>query len=314
LKTTFIAVGTAVLATLSVPAHAVNVVFDYTYDSAGFFTSEKRVVLDQVAQVFSLNLTDTLTAITPAGRDRFEAGFYNPQDPFGLRLQIRNLHVAENEVRIFVGSSAFSGQTLGVGGPGSYSASGSAAFIDNVQSRGQAGALTSTATDFGLWGGTITFGSQVSWYYDSDASSLESFSGFDFYTVAMHETAHVLGFGTSDSWFDAVVGNTFTGAATLAGNEGATVVLHGDGSNAHFSSALRGTANGLSQAPLMSPFIPAGQRRYMTDLDWAALDDIGWEVASLHATVPAAPVPEPRAWAMMIGGVLLIGAMARRRV
>ena len=50
----------------------------------------------------------------------------------------------------------------------------------------------------------------------------------------------------------------------------------------------------------------------MTDLDWAALDDIGWEVASLQATVPA-PIPEPRTWAMMLGGVLLIGMMARRR-
>jgi hypothetical protein len=51
----------------------------------------------------------------------------------------------------------------------------------------------------------------------------------------------------------------------------------------------------------------------MTTLDWAALDDIGWDVASLQATVPSA-VPEPGSWAMMLGGVLLIGTVVRRRI
>lgn len=312
MKKPLIAASAVLIATLSVPAQAIDVVFDYTYDSAGFFTSEKRGVLDQVAQVFSLNLVDTLSAITPSGSNAFTARLYNPQDPFGAELQINNFSIPENEIRIFVGSHAFSGQTLGVGGPGFQSVSGSTAFINNALSRGEPGALTQVETDFGPWGGSISFGANVNWYFDSDVSTVEGFSGFDFYTVAMHETAHVFGFGTADSWFDAVVGDTFTGAVTTATNGGAAVALQSDGTDAHFATTLRGVANGNSQIPLLSPFIPSGQRRFMTNLDWAALDDIGWEVASLQATVPA-PVPEPRTWAMMLGGVMLIGMMARRR-
>ena len=88
MKKPLIAASAVLIATLSVPAQAIDVVFDYTYDSAGFFTSDKRVVLDQVAQVFSLNLLDTLTAITPSGGNAFTARLYNPQDPFGTPLKI----------------------------------------------------------------------------------------------------------------------------------------------------------------------------------------------------------------------------------
>jgi hypothetical protein len=312
LKKSLIAASAVVIATLSAPARAIDVVFDYTYDSAGFFTQDKRVVLDQVARVFSQNLLDTLTAITPSGSTNFAARLFNPQDPFGATLQINNFSIPENEVRIYVGSHAFEGQTLGVGGPGFQNVSGSTAFIDNALSRGEPGALTPVETDFGPWGGSISFGSIINWYFDGDVSTVERFSGFDFYTVAMHETAHVFGFGSTESWFDAVVGDTFTGAVTTAENGGAAVALQSDGTDAHFATSLRGVANGSQQVPLLSPFVPSGQRRYMTDLDWAALDDIGWEVASLQATVPA-PIPEPRTWAMMLGGVLLIGMIARRR-
>lgn len=297
----------------ALPARAVDVVFDYTYDSTGFFTAEKRAVLNQVSQVFSLNLVDTLDAITPSGSNTFSAGFFDPQNPFGNSVNIANFAVAADEVRIFVGTQSFSSQTLGVGGPGSYSVGGSSSFVDSAVSRGERGALTPVKTDFAPWGGSITFGSNVAWHFDSDVSTLESFSGqYDFYTVAVHETAHVLGFGTAPSWTAQVIGDTFTGALTRAANGGVSAALQSDGSDAHFSASLRGIANGVQQAPLLSPFINIGRRQYMTDLDWAALGDIGWEIASQQITVPS-PVPEPGAWAMMLGGLLIVGSLVRRR-
>jgi hypothetical protein len=75
--------------TTALPARAVDVVFDYTYDSTGFFTAEKRAVLDQVSQVFSLNLLDTLTAITPSGRNAFTVDFFDPQNPFGASKVVK---------------------------------------------------------------------------------------------------------------------------------------------------------------------------------------------------------------------------------
>ncbi|MBP6095561.1 MAG: PEP-CTERM sorting domain-containing protein [Methyloversatilis sp.] len=305
--------------TTALPVRAVDVVFDYTYDSTGFFTSERRAVLDQVSRVFSLNLLDTLTAIAPSGRNAFTVDFFDPQNPFGGSKVVENFQVAADEVRIFVGTQAFSSQTLGVGGPGAYSVSGSDAFVKNAASRGEtgivdvAGGYVFPVADFAPWGGSITFGSNVAWHFDSDVSTLENFSGqFDFYTVAMHETAHVLGFGTAGSWFNQVQGDTFTGAVTSAANSGQPAALQGDGSDAHFSSSLMGSANGVQQVPLLSPFINVGRRQYMTNLDWAALDDIGWEVASQQITVPS-PVPEPGNWALMLGGLLMVGSFARRR-
>lgn len=309
-----ISLATLLLAGIASPACAVNVVFDYSYDNTGFFSSDKRAVLNQVAQVFGRNLTDTLNAITPSGSNVFDAKLFDPRDPLNSVVTINNFSVPADTVRIFVGSTAFGTQTLGVGGPGFESVSGSTAFINNAVSRGEAGALLAVPTDFGPWGGTITFSSTMAWYVDSDVRTLESFAGkYDFYTVAMHETAHVFGIGTADSWFSLVSGHTFNGAKASQLNGGVPLALQNDGTDTHFASGLNGRANGIAQVTLLSPTINSGSRKYMTNLDWAALDDIGWDVASLQATIPSA-VPEPGSWAMMLGGMLLIGGMVRRRI
>lgn len=294
------------------PVQAVDLVFDYRYDDAGFFTSERRAVLDSVARLYSDNLTDTLSAIEPAGSDFFVARIYDPLDPLNAIATVPGVTVQADEIRIFVGSYSFAGQILAVGGPGSYSAGG-AAFAQLVESRGEPGALAASPTDFAPWGGTITFGSNVNWYADADVSTLESFSGqFDFFTVAMHETAHVLGIGTADSWFAQVDDGTFAGALTTALNGGVAPALRNDGSDTHFASSVAGHANGAQQVALLSATIPVGGRRYMTDLDWAALSDIGWEVASLYATVPA-PVPEAPTWAMALAGLGVLGLRQRQK-
>ncbi len=309
-----ISLGTLLLAGLASPAGAVNVVFDYSYDNTGFFSSEKRAVLNQVAQVFSQNLTDTLSAITSSGSNVFDAQLYDPRDPLNSFVTINNFSVPADTVRIFVGSRAFGTQTLGVGGPGFESVNGSTAFINNAVSRGETGVLLAAPTDFAPWGGTITFSSTMAWYFDSDVRTLESFAGkYDFYTVAMHETAHVFGIGTADSWFSLVSGHTFTGTRASQLNGGVPLALQNDGTDTHFAPGLNGQANGVAQVTLLSPSINIGTRKFMTTLDWAALDDIGWDVASLQATVPSA-VPEPGSWAMMLGGVLLIGTVVRRRI
>ena len=309
-----ISLGTLLLAAIASPAGAVNVVFDYSYDNTGFFSSDKRAVLNQVAQVFGQNLTDTLSAISSSGSNVFDAKLFDPRDPLNSVVTINNFSVPADTVRIFVGSKAFGTQTLGVGGPGFESVSGSTAFIRNAVSRGETGALLAAPTDFGPWGGSITFSSTMPWYVDSDVRTLESFAGkYDFYTVAMHETAHVFGIGTADSWSSLVSSHTFTGIRSSQLNGGLPLALQNDGTDAHFATSVIGQANGVAQQTLLSPFINSGSRKFMTNLDWAALDDIGWEVASLQATVPSA-VPEPGGWAMMLGGMLLIGGMVRRRI
>src|SRR5690606_11131670 len=116
---------------------------------------------------------------------------------------------------IYVGARELGSTTLGEGGPGGYSASGSAAWLDVIDLRGQIGGDSNPPTDFATWGGTITFDITTTWYADQDLTAMESGLGFDLYSTALHEIAHVLGFGTALSFntlidFDEV---TFTGTS-----------------------------------------------------------------------------------------------------
>jgi hypothetical protein len=103
----------------------------------------------------------------------------------------------------------------------------------------------------------------------------------DFVSAATHELAHVLGFGTAPSW------NTISSDTSLRG-ENSRGADSGSGnvplSNAHFSSVVR-SADGTK--PLMSGELVTGKRQLLTELDLAALDDIGWEVANTSINVKA---------------------------
>ena len=138
--------------------------------------------------------------------------------------------------------------------------------------------IAQIATDFAPWGGSISFDTGASWYFDADVTTVESFSGNDFYSVALHELAHLLGFGTADSWFNKVNSGNFTGDSS------GTVALQPD--NSHWKDGTLSLVNSVRQETAMDPSITTGTRKYMTDLDMAALSDIGWEVSAVP--VPAA--------------------------
>ena len=66
-----------------------------------------------------------------------------------------------------------------------------------------------------------------------------------------------------------------------------------------------GIYDGSSREAAMGPNITAGQRNYFTDLDFAALKDIGWEVSP-------APVPVPGALVLLFSGLSLMVAWGKR--
>jgi MYXO-CTERM domain-containing protein len=295
------ALGATAAAIALLPAAAsanIDIVFDYTYDTGGFFGATQKNILEAAAGVFESRIEDALGAITSGATGSLNVAVFNPSNYLGANLSFTSFSVAANELTVFVGADSLGGSTLGIGGPGGFGASGTSAFLDSL-GRDQTGYLDAgNDTDFGPWGGAISFNKDANWYFDTDVSSVESFSGNDFYSVAMHELSHLLGFGTAESWDVQVSGTTFSGS-----NSG-VVALSGD---AHWLDGTMSTIDGSgSFETLMDPTITTGTRKFMTDLDWNGLRDVGWQVA-------VTAVPEPTPTVMLLAGLAGLGLIARRR-
>lgn len=292
------------------PAHAIQIEFDYTYDTRGFFTdlvtgapiAERRALLDTAASFYS-GFTDTLAAISPQAGDSWSVNFSHPSLA-GPAVTLTNLSIPENTLRVYVGGSPSGPGVLGFAGTGnSVTATGSAEFVDAVHTRGQANATGAQATDYGIWGGTIWFNANNDWYFGTDPAGLSP-GHPDFLTTATHELGHILGFGEADSWHAQIdhASNAFLGAHSVAAYGGPVPLdLYG----LHWGEGVYSTYEGLSQETLMDPSTARGLRELPTVLDYAGFRDIGWQVAV---------VPEPAEWAMLLAGLGLVASLGRRRV
>jgi hypothetical protein len=297
--------GILILAAAGSTAEAAIVTFDYSLDTSGFFTANgaAKASLEAAGEFLGSRLADTLDSIVSAGNDHFNARLWHPAT--GNLTTLSDYSVAADTLVVFVGARDLGG-SLGIGGPGGWTASGSSAFFSTVRTRGE-GDTSNTdgnvvpAVDFAPWGGSISFGSTAAWYFDPDPSSVESFPGLnDFHSVALHELGHVLGFGLADSWQNKVSGNSFVGAHAMAAYGGSAVPLSGD--SAHWQEGIQSLYLNDTQETLMDPSLLVGSRKYFTNLDLAALADIGWEVV---------PVPLPPAALLFLSGVAVL-AIRRR--
>jgi hypothetical protein len=269
-------------------AHArITFDFDYSLDS-GFFTTNPaaKTALERAATVFSDRLLDNLTDITPGNGNTWNTDFTNPST--GVETFIYDLTIPANSIKVYIGGAALGG-SLGQGGRGGFHGNGDSTFLSKLQYRGQLAAADTPPRDFAWWGGTISFNKNVAWNFNLDGPVGGK---NDFLTVATHELAHVLGFGTSPAWRAwltpvPVTGGTqyigpFTGPKAMKLNNNTAVPLEtpsGTSNAQHFKNSLMSTAGGVAQETLMDPDITTGTRKKITLLDWAALDDIGWDLA-----------------------------------
>ena len=207
------------------PAGGLKVTVDYTYDTNNFFdTQEKRDLIQAAADSIVGQFGDDLAAITPGGANSWTATFSNPAT--GQQEEIVDLAVEENELIVFVGgrdlgNAGAAVQEAGLAGPGGYLLPGTsdAAFVDSVTTRGEFGAGLATPSDFGPWGGAITFNMNpvVDFFFGESEYGIGPQEN-DFFTTALHEMAHLLGFGIVDSWHAYVddTNKTFLGPASLS--------------------------------------------------------------------------------------------------
>lgn len=296
------------------PATAVTIEFDFNFDDGFFVQQERRDLLQAAGDYVGGRLTDSLTVIDSSGPYDFFPGYSDPDAGF---VYDAARTIPEDTLVIYTGGRNLPSGVAGEGGSGGYKTSpATQEWLDNAFNRGQAGdtGFSSTSTDVGPWGGSIWFGSGINWHFDGDPLSVESFSGIDFFSVAIHEIAHVLGFGTAPSWnhWTDTGSSEFFGPTAVAAH-GGDVALDGD--NAHWQEDTQSTVDGASQEAAMDPDINAGTRKFFTELDWAALADMGWEVQAPDgvAGVEISAVPLPASVWLMAAALAGLGMMRRRR-
>lgn len=123
--------------------------------------------------------------------------------------------------------------------------------------------------------------------------------------MALNELAHVFGISGADSWTRYVTSGTptFTGPSAELAYGGAAVPLTADGSHWQAGSNRTLPGTGTLQEASMSPGIAANVRKNFTDLDFAGLQDVGWQVTA---------VPEPQEIAVCVSLILAGFAITRR--
>jgi hypothetical protein len=148
------------LSSLLQPSYAIQIEFDYRFDTQGFFTDlvtgdpiqERRARLKQAASFYS-GFTDKLTAIQPLSGNSWSVNIGHP-GLLGSSVTLTNVPVADNSLRVFVGGSTSFAGVLGFAGTGwELSSTGSQSFNNNVITRGQKKTTGKNASDYATWGG-----------------------------------------------------------------------------------------------------------------------------------------------------------------
>ena len=341
LKTFFVMV---VLLTSTTTVQAqLTIDLDYSLDSNNFFGSagsSQRLALEAARDVFEETITQSFNAITPGevfntGTDdeftnTWTANFIHPGT--GNPIAITDRSIAADTIVIYVGGRELGGSTLGEAGPGGFTSSGIGSFIDSVV-RGN------SSETFATWGGAASFDSvDTVWNFDL-AGPVAGEN--DFYSVALHELAHVLGLAVpSDAFDDHFIPGTdptadenpgtngqFTGANALAAynadnglsetfvplvaemldDPGTPLVDETSFEDRHFAEGLTSNIFGTTtlQEALLDPTLTLGTRKELTNVDVGALLDIGFELR-------VAAIPEPASATMIVLAAVAISTRRRR--
>ncbi|WP_145241648.1 FG-GAP repeat domain-containing protein [Urbifossiella limnaea] len=242
---------------------------DYSQDVFGYFTPERRALLEYAQQQLLPYLQDNLAAITPdpARGNNWSIQFLNTAT--GQNVVIPNPTIPASVIRIYAwGAPAGSfprPDTLATGASAGFSAQGYPAWYDTIVARGQTGRLATPVSDTSVFAIRIDVNMDVPQYESTTPPPPGSPS--DLVSTLQHELLHGLGFTSSNPatvrWINPAL--EFIGPAVFA-LTGQPVPTGGS----HWAPGL--TIDGVPA--LMGPY-QTNQR--LSTLDAALLADIGWE-------------------------------------
>ena len=267
---------------------AIDIIFDYSYDTANYFGDEQRYVMEQVAYVFESRITSSFTSTNLA--DYPTANPINPRYTFtnpttggsasvvpGATTSENNVIGEANELVIFLGARSRGVNPLADATPGGMAIDGifpGDTWYAAVQSK-------DTSTNFEPRMGASSVNTDANFYYDTDLTThadAVSSGKTDFYSVMVHEIGHIMGFTSSNAFANYSSGNTsWTGANARAEYNNQNVPLNG---NPHWGSSLtQGNVN-CACHPSMQPSISSNKRTSFSALDFALLKDVGYTISA----------------------------------
>jgi hypothetical protein len=240
-----------------------KIILDYRYDTAGYMTRERRLVMRAAAASWEQFIGSDFSPV-PAETTLRARDPQNPSDG-GIRLTVS---YPVDDVVVFVGSRTIDGLHGALGTAySSFTVAGASAELAN--------ALTGryNGNPFQPWVATITFDTADDLFADATLDTSDDLprERVDLYSVALHELGHVLGVAECAAYKALVSNGTFTGAKTTS-LYGSAVPLASD--NNHISKAVR--SNG--RRVVMDESDAAGERSLITPLDLAVLEDLGYQL------------------------------------
>ena len=272
---------------------AVDIIFDYSYDTGGFFGDEQRYIMEQVAYAFESRMGGT-TFSSSKPSDYSGSTATNPLFTFtnpttgagssvvpGTTTSEGNVIGNSSELVIFLGARSRGANPLADAAPGGWGSGGyfgSDPWVNAMQAK-------DTSTHFEPKLGALSVNTDATFYFDTDLTThtdAESSGKVDFYSIMVHQIGHILGFTSSDAFASYSSGGgagsgSWTGANAKAEYSNQNVPLNG---TPHWANSLNQAYVSSATRAAMSPSISLNMRLSFTDLDFALLKDIGYSISA----------------------------------
>ncbi|MDA8807097.1 hypothetical protein N9N55_07720 [Opitutales bacterium] len=277
---------------------AIDIIFDYSYDTSNYFGDEQRYVMEQVAYAFESRMGGTTFTGTRAVEDVGVSGvtpklyFKNPTTNniisplIGSSTADGNVIGKPNELVVFLGARSHGFSSSNV--LASAAQTGHSYSYTSLSDRDAWLAARNAKDTSSLYqpiAGVSQVNTSKSFYFDTDLTSHSdaTSSGLvDFYSVMVHEIGHIMGFNSNNAFTNFSSGGSagsgsWTGANAKAEYNNQNVPLNG---NPHWGNSLtQGNVN-CACHPSMQPSISSNKRTSFSALDFALLKDVGYTISA----------------------------------